>query len=75
MCDCYTVGGPFIDVDPDCPVHGYEAERIRKFESDIVASVEYRVTMLEAKVEDQTTQISFLRDQIQLLMSKNDQHL
>ena len=20
-CDCYKIGGPFIDVDPDCPVH------------------------------------------------------
>lgn len=20
-CDCYKIGGPFIDVDPSCPVH------------------------------------------------------
>lgn len=22
MCECYKIGGPFIDVDPNCPVHG-----------------------------------------------------
>jgi len=22
MCECHTVGGPFIAEDPDCPIHG-----------------------------------------------------
>jgi len=22
MCECYTIGGPFIAEDPDCEVHG-----------------------------------------------------
>jgi hypothetical protein len=27
MCECYKVGGRFIAEDPDCPVHGYQAQR------------------------------------------------
>jgi hypothetical protein len=27
MCECYQVGGRFIAEDPDCPVHGYAAQR------------------------------------------------
>lgn len=26
MCECYKIGGPFIAEDPDCPVHGIEAQ-------------------------------------------------
>jgi hypothetical protein len=22
MCECFKVGGPFIDIDPDCSIHG-----------------------------------------------------
>jgi uncharacterized Zn finger protein (UPF0148 family) len=25
-CDCYKIGGPFIAEDPDCPIHGREAQ-------------------------------------------------
>lgn len=28
MCECYQIGGPFIAEDPDCPVHGREAQRM-----------------------------------------------
>jgi hypothetical protein len=27
MCQCYQIGGPFIAEDPDCEVHGREAQR------------------------------------------------
>lgn len=27
MCECYQIGGPWIDFDPDCPEHGYAAQR------------------------------------------------
>lgn len=30
MCDCYKIGGPWIDVDPECSEHGYEAQRRRE---------------------------------------------
>lgn len=25
-CECYKIGGPFTAEDPDCPVHGLEAD-------------------------------------------------
>jgi len=27
MCECYQIGGRFIAEDPECPVHGTEAQR------------------------------------------------
>lgn len=27
MCECYQVGGRFIAEDPQCPVHGYQAQQ------------------------------------------------
>lgn len=33
MCECYKIGGPFIAEDPECPVHGTEAQ-IREEECD-----------------------------------------
>ena len=29
-CDCHKIGGPWISFDPDCPAHGYEAQREQK---------------------------------------------
>jgi len=26
MCECYQIGGRFIAEDPDCPVHGTDAQ-------------------------------------------------
>jgi hypothetical protein len=26
MCECYTIGGPWIAFDPECPEHGDEAQ-------------------------------------------------
>jgi hypothetical protein len=33
MCQCFQIGGPFIAEDPDCPVHGRDAQR-REIEID-----------------------------------------
>ena len=30
MCECYRIGGPFIAEDPDCPIHGREAQEREK---------------------------------------------
>lgn len=27
MCECYQIGGRFIAEDPDCPIHGTEAQQ------------------------------------------------
>jgi len=35
MCECYTIGGPFIAEDPDCPAHGREARR-REAEANLL---------------------------------------
>jgi hypothetical protein len=44
MCDCYRIGGPWIAEDPNCPVHGTEAQRKRETARD-----------LRSKIEDATT--------------------
>ena len=31
MCECYKIGGPFIAEDPDCPIHGHEAQQREKW--------------------------------------------
>ena len=28
--ECFKIGGPWIDVDPNCPFHGYEAQANEK---------------------------------------------
>lgn len=35
MCDCYKIGGPWIAEDPNCPVHGTQAQRKRDEASDL----------------------------------------
>lgn len=29
-CECHQIGGRFIAEDPDCPAHGYEAQRLAR---------------------------------------------
>lgn len=42
MCECFQVGGPFIAEDPDCPVHGTEAQaRARQFQVADLNSVSF----------------------------------
>jgi hypothetical protein len=44
MCDCYRIGGPWIAEDPNCPVHGTEAQRKRKEASDLRSKIENATT-------------------------------
>jgi len=42
MCQCFQIGGPFISEDPDCPLHGVEAqarehEQTNRWEAPFVA--------------------------------------
>ena len=51
MCECYKIGGPFIAEDPDCPIHGAEAqERERQQEKELerIERLEERIERLEA---------------------------
>lgn len=58
MCECYQVGGRFIAEDPDCPIHGTEAqwrreelERERQSLEDRVEQLEQQVARLEFAVQ------------------------
>lgn len=52
MCDCYKIGGPWIAEDPDCPVHGTEAQREQRDREDRDAAVNERLAQLEAEVAE-----------------------
>lgn len=49
MCDCYKIGGPWITFDPDCPTHGYEAQRRDDDIESRFQELERRIEALEAK--------------------------
>lgn len=49
-CDCYKVGGPWVDFDPDCPAHGYEAQRENKEREREDSEKDARIAALEARV-------------------------
>lgn len=50
MCECYQVGGPFIAEDPECPVHGWAAQRQEKIDAEEQEQAAARVAALEARV-------------------------
>ena len=57
-CECYRIGGPFIAEDPDCPIHGYEAQAREKEERAYRESEEEkqnelltRIIALEEKID------------------------
>lgn len=51
MCECYRIGGRFIAEDPDCPVHGTEAQRQQEEHYQEQQALEDRVEYLERQVE------------------------
>jgi hypothetical protein len=56
MCDCYKIGGPWIAEDPDCPVHGRDAQMRKQWADEEQASLNERIEELERRVaalEDQ----------------------
>jgi hypothetical protein len=49
-CECYQIGGRFIAEDPNCPIHGDDAQRRdRAIEAGRV-SLEERIAELEERV-------------------------
>lgn len=50
MCDCYKVGGPWIAEDPDCPVHGRDAQLRDQWEEEKAQAVEERFQHLERQI-------------------------
>ncbi len=54
---CHEIGGPWISFDPDCPIHGYEAQKeaedrenreIKACEE--IQTLREKVAMLEARI-------------------------
>lgn len=64
MCDCYKIGGPFIAEDPDCPVHGTEAQWRLEQDEQERQTLEDRIAKLERLVENQERLISHLREMV-----------
>lgn len=65
MCQCYVPGGPFIEEDPDCPIHGSEAQcRDRALREDMEAEEQSRED-LEKRVESLEEQVSELQSVIE----------
>lgn len=65
MCDCYKIGGPWIAEDPDCPVHGTEAQRERERQELEWETLEERVALLERIVDRQDKQIRVLQGMLE----------
>ena len=49
MCECYKIGGPFIDVDPDCPIHNKNYRDYQEDQSDVIEQLQAKVAELEAE--------------------------
>lgn len=64
MCECYKIGGPWIAEDPDCPVHGTDAQRQRDEDDMVRQTLDDRITFLEEMVERQDQQIKMLQQMI-----------
>lgn len=69
-CDrrCYEIGGPWITFDPECPVHGNDAQREaaerearEQREADAFAALVARVEALERKLEEQDSELRRVR--------------
>ncbi len=60
MCDCYKIGGPWIEEDPDCPLHGREARQRDEQIAESAQNLEERVESLEARAEEQAQLINRL---------------
>lgn len=50
MCDCYKVGGPWVAEDPDCPVHGREAQMRQEWQEEKEQEMEGRIQRLERQI-------------------------
>lgn len=58
---CYEIGGPWITFDPECPVHGYDAQREQADKAAEDAEKEERLNRLEARIESLENEIRRVR--------------
>lgn len=47
---CYEIGGPWISEDPNCPVHGHEAQRRDREREEQETAKDTRIGELEEEV-------------------------
>ena len=62
MCECYMIGGPWIAEDPNCPFHGYAAQREREEMESANRSIEDRLQTLEEKMHEAMCRIRELEN-------------
>lgn len=51
-CDCYKIGGPWIAEDPNCPVHGTEAQWRAELQQEWEADIENRLSKIEQRINE-----------------------
>jgi len=57
MCQCFQIGGPFIAEDPECPVHGIEAQRQAQRRDEVIADLDAALDSEEPeRIEDYARQ-------------------
>lgn len=58
---CYVIGGPWIAEDPDCPVHGHEAQRLERERDARIAELERErdERLTDRQVEDFASTLFF----------------
>jgi len=70
-CDCYRIGGPFIAEDPDCPIHGREAQEHEKWERAEREEREEAHTELVSRITSLEDEVRALRRLVEQLVEKN----
>ncbi len=65
MCECYQIGGPWIDVDPDCPIHNTShRDYIDRDEMDRLYQENSELRAKMAQKEEIISRYFWLRDKI-----------
>ena len=64
ICTCLRNLSPWIAEDPDCPMHGTEAQRTRANTEDHIAQLQERISQLEESVSLQEEIICSLTRQV-----------
>lgn len=60
MCECYQIGGPFIAEDPDCPIHGSEAQLREKLREEKEKELLEKIKSATTVEEMRNTMVEFL---------------
>lgn len=60
-CECYRIGGPFITFDPECPAHGYEAQRAERERAEADEKAEDERRALIERIEELERKVAELQ--------------